>query len=256
MKRATTFIGLMCIAALAQAADTPGERQALFARLPNWTGIWIPDDGIMTRLGARNDVEGEPGLTFKDRVLSAHPPYKPRWESRFRTALRTYQHHLTRKECGFYFPEVMEVPPVFEILITPEQTTFIFSGREIRHIYTDGRGHLPADELWPTPWGDSVGRWEADTLVVDTIAVQARAIFSPLDPMLSTSARYTERIRKVDADHLEDKMTIVDQTALARPWVLKLSYTRVTSVDRLIHGDCTENDRNPVVEGKLAVAAP
>ena len=48
----------------------------------------------------------------------------------------------------------------------------IVAGREIRHIYTDGRPHPSADEIWPTPWGDSIGHWEGETLVVDTIAVQ------------------------------------------------------------------------------------
>src|SRR5580698_4139281 len=59
----------------ATAAPTGQQRQQKFAQLPDWTGIWIADDGIMTRLGLRNDVEGDAGPTFKDLILRKHPPY-------------------------------------------------------------------------------------------------------------------------------------------------------------------------------------
>jgi hypothetical protein len=75
-----------------------------------------------------------------------------------------------------------------------------------------------------------------------------------LNPIFSPSAHFIERIRKVGKDQLEDTLTIEDPVALTRPWTMKLPYTRVTTIDRLIHGDCMENDRNPVVDGKLTVA--
>src|SRR5208282_3957830 len=75
---------LTCFAAT--AAPTAQQRQQTFARLPDWTGIWIADDGIMTRLGLRNDVEGDTGPTFKDLILRKHPPYNTEWEARYQTA--------------------------------------------------------------------------------------------------------------------------------------------------------------------------
>jgi hypothetical protein len=45
-------------------------------------------------------------------------------------------------------------------------------------------------------------------------------------------------------------------TALTRPFIVTLPYKRVTTTDRLVHGDCMQNDRNPVVNGKDSVAPP
>jgi hypothetical protein len=238
------------------AASTTQERQRVFAHLPDWSGIWIADDGIMSRLGLRNDVEGDEGPTFKDRIMfKVAPPYNAEWQRKVQAASAAAKYRATGKECGFYFPGVMESPWVFEVLITPEQTAFIFAGREIRHIYTDGRAHLPSDELWPLPWGDSVGHWEGDTLVVDTISVEAHAEPFQFNPPFSSAAHFTERIRKVQ-DRLEDTMTVQDPIAFTRPWKMTIPYARVTTIDRLIHGDCMQNDRNPVVDGKLTVAPP
>jgi|HubBroStandDraft_1064217.scaffolds.fasta_scaffold198387_1 hypothetical protein len=258
MKRSTAiFLVLALGSTWALATQTAAERQRAFARLPDWTGIWIVDDGIMTRLGLRNDVEGDPGPNFKDAIVFQNPPYNAEWRAKLQAAVQNAQSsRQSSKECGFYFPGVMESPWAFEVLNTPEQTVFIFAGREIRHIYTDGRSHPPSDELWPLPWGDSIGHWEGPTLVVDTISVEAHSVLFQLNPLFSPKAHFTERIRKVGKNRLEDVMTIVDPAALTRPWTFKLPYTRVTTLERLVHGDCMENDRNPVVDGKLTVAPP
>lgn len=255
MKRLVIALCLYVATLQAVAAATTQERQQAFRKLPDWTGIWIADDGIMTRLGLRNDVEGDSGPTFRDRIMSRPAPYNAQWQAKAQAALTsTSKYRQTGKECGFYFPGVMESPWAFEVLITPEETLFVFAGREIRHIYTDGRGHPPGDELWPLPWGDSVGHWEADTLVIDTVSVVAHSDRFQMNPIFSPAAHFTERVRKVGKDRLEDTLTMEDPVALTQPWTMKLPYAHVTTIDRLIHGDCTENDRNPVVDGKLTVS--
>ena len=105
----------------------------------------------------------------------------------------------------------------------------------------DGRGHPPAELLWPTPWGDSVGHWEGDTLVVDTVAVQS----SRFPPTLSEQAHFTERLRMVSEDRFEDQLAIEDPEALTEAWTITIPYERVTDLDRMTHGLCDENDRNP-----------
>ena len=257
--RCLSAVSCLCIAVVhlqtGAAAPAPARVQA-FAKLPDWTGIWIADDGIMTRLGLRNDVEGDSGPTFKDRIMNRPGPYTAEWHAKLTSAKGPSKYRQTGKECGFYFPGVMESPWAFEVVITPEQTLFVFAGREIRHIYTDGRGHPPSDEMWPMPWGDSVGHWEGDTLVVDTVSVVAHSESFQMNPTFSPSAHFTERIRKEGEGRLEDRLTIEDPVALTRPWTMTLPYTRVKTIDRLIHGDCAENDRNPVIDGKLTVAPP
>jgi len=65
----------------------------------------------------------------------------------------------------------------------------------------------------------------------------------------------TEHIRKVDANTLENRMTIVDPLRFTRPWELTIRYTRAVGLDRLIQYGC-EDDRHPLVDGKLVVAPP
>ena len=106
----------------------------------------------------------------------------------------------------------MEAPWMFEVAVLPEETLLIFENGQVRHLYTDGRAHPSNDDLWPTPLGDSIGHWEGDTLVVDTVA---RLSSEPLAPrawvsMLSDRAHFTERLRLLDEDDVEDQLTIED----------------------------------------------
>ena len=72
---------------------------------------------------------------------------------------------------------------------------------------------------------------------------------------LSERAHFTEHLRMLDADILEDRMTIEDPLRFTRPWEVSLRYRRVKNLDRLIATGC-EHDRNPVVNGRLVIAPP
>jgi len=241
-------VAVITLAATSSHAQSDqADRVASFAKLPNWNGIWIAQS--WDNLGLSGHPP--PGAPPTSGALRGNDvPYTAEYAARVAEARRN--NTGTAKECGFPFPFVMENPWVFQFLVTPEETAMIWGGREIRHIYTDGRGHPPAELLWPTPWGDSVGHWEDQTLVVDTVAVQS----SRFPPMLSDQARFTERLSMVSEDRFEDELTIVDPEALTKPWKVTIAYERVTDLDRMIHGLCYENDRNPVVDGKLTVAPP
>lgn len=225
-------------AASAQSATT--ARVEAFAKLPDWTGLWIADS--RSNLG----LSGRPPPGAPQTAALRGPPYTAEWAAKVAAQPRD----PTVTECGFPFPFVMENPWVFQFLITPEETVMIWGGREVRHIYTDGRAHPAAEDLWPTPWGDSVGRWEGDTLVVDTVAVQP----SRFPPLLSEQAHFSERLRRVGADRFEIELTMEDPAALKEPWKITIPYQRVTTLDRMVHGLCDENERNPVVDGKLTIA--
>jgi hypothetical protein len=194
-------------------------------------------------------------------VLNGHPPYNAEWEARHQLGLKDpalKALSAISKVCSFGFPGVMESPALFKLVVTPEETLFVFMTPEVRNVYTDGRRHPAPADLWPTPMGESVGHWEGETLVIETIARRATApirVGSPLS-VLSDQARFTERIRLVSPDRLENEMTIDDPIAFERPWVLKLQYRRVTDLDRLPPHDCAENDRNPIIDGKLTIAPP
>jgi hypothetical protein len=117
-----------------------------------------------------------------------------------------------------------------------------------RPIYTDGRPH-PAESDWdPTFYGHSVGRWEGDTLVVDTVGIKESV---PLAQGMrhSDKLRIVERMHlaKGDADTLVVEMTVEDPLALEKPWSNTLTFKRSREWE-LIEFICAENDRNPVNE--------
>ncbi|HXX45551.1 MAG TPA: hypothetical protein VEJ38_12545 [Candidatus Acidoferrales bacterium] len=249
-------------------------------RMPDWSGQW-------EIVGATPNASG--GMVQPlDEVLKTmqwQPPNNPQTQAtvnlfhgfiqKYVDAVRsgTDPGGISGPTCTFGFPAVMlDSPLMFEVLPTPKETVLIFSGREVRHVYTDGRQHTPKDDLWATPWGDSIGHWEGETLVVDTIAVKApfRNIPPGMIPIfaigaeieeevitiLSPQAQFIERIRMPDKDHLEDQMTVIDPTNLTAPWHLSRTYRRVAHIHRMVYEDCEGEDRNPVVNGHYTLTPP
>jgi hypothetical protein len=270
----------MLISATPAWADSRAEQ---FSRLPNWTGQW-------EIVGVTLDATGGIKESLQE-VLGAmrkwgEPPYKPEVKPIFDQIANEISKlsaedlkggsdpTLTRPNCSFGFPAVMiQSPLMFEVLATPEETIMVFSGREVRHIYTDGRPHTPKDDLWPTLWGDSIGHWEGQTLVIDTIAVEMPPDVGGLPPlilafggdsnadvallaMFSREVRFVERVHMIDKDHLEDRMTIIDTKVFSKPWTISRQYRRVTRMHRLVHEDCEGEDRNPIVAGRYTLTPP
>lgn len=239
---------------------TQRERARIFASLPNWTGIWEAEAWLNTT-AAGKPAGGIEELRAKSPLMG-HPPYNAAWEAQYQANLKNIAtisaESRTRKSCSFAFPLGMDSPAIFQVAVTPEETLFVFVTQDVRHIYTDGRSHPPEDELWPTRMGDSIGHWEGQTLVIETVARLATgsiALASPISK-LSEQAKFTERVRMVSEGVLENEMTIEDPVALERPWTVKIRYHRSPVLKRMMNWDCTENDRNPVVDGKLTVAPP
>ena len=151
------------------------------AGMPDWSGQW-------ENVGATPDASGGFNQSLDEVLKSMQwgPPNKPELQARVDKIVASERKRLEAisrgedpggvdvRACTFGFPSIMlDSPLMFEILPTPKETTLIFSSREIRHVYTDGRPHTPKDDLWATPWGDSIGHWEGQTLVIDTIAVKS-----------------------------------------------------------------------------------
>jgi hypothetical protein len=253
-------VGMLVAFSSAYAAQTPAQqkRARAFAALPDWTGIWEAE-AWSERTLAGKPVGGIERLRAKSELMG-HPPYNAEWEARYQDGMKNLEALRVRsqksKSCSLGFPVGMDSPAIFQIALTPEEALFVFVTQDVRHIYTDGRPHAPEDERWLTRMGDSIGRWEGDTLVIETVSRlphEPLAIASPMSKV-SEHAKFTERVRLVGANVLEDEMTIEDPVTFARPWTVKIRYHRVTDLDRMVNYDCMENDRNPVVDGKLTVA--
>jgi hypothetical protein len=252
------ILAILSLALLSAAhADEMAQqkRASVFAKLPNWNGIW-ETEAWTQRTAAGRPAGGMAEVRAKS-VMMGHPPYKPDWDKRYQAGkAATAASEVGRKVCSFGFPQNMESPALFQVAITPEETLFVFATPDVRHIYTDGRPHTEPDLLWLTRMGDSIGHWEGDTLVIDTIARAAEAPIAIASPGLNVSeqARFVERVRLVSPDRLEDQLTIIDPVALTKPYTVTIHYRRAQDMQRLIHHDCFENDRNPVVDGKLTIA--
>ena len=271
----TRRLAIAAVALLA-CATTAGAQQA--RTMPDWSGLWENVGGTPDPSGGFNE-----SLDWVLTHLEWSPPNNAATQAKVdamqageRKRLDDVAHGINPadafKACTFGYPGLMlDTPLMFEVLATPKETVLIFSSREVRHIYTDGRKHTPKDELWATPWGDSIGHWEGQTLVMDTIAVKdpygppdgggSVSAFGDVEGfltlgILTQQARYVERMRMIDPGHLEDQMTIIDPASLTKPWHMRRTYQRVQHVKRMVYEDCDGEDRNPIVDGKFTLAPP
>ena len=158
-------------------------------------------------------------------------------------------------ECVPYgFPRMMSVAlyPI-EILPSAKQVTIVTEAfSEVRRVYL-GQPQLPIDEVPPGYYGHSVGRWDGDTLVVDTVGLKASIPAYQMMPH-SDRMRITERIRLVAPDYLHDQITIEDPVALEKPVTYTLAYRRLPNY-KMVEFVCENNreytDANGAVKLRL-----
>ncbi len=240
------------------AGPEEGARARVVTALPDWRGIWQSSAWDLDVSG--RTAGGEPQLRATLQLVRP-PPYNAKWQAAYErgmkdTAAVTHEAQ-TIKACTRGFPAILEGPQMFEVAVLPEETLVVWENDQVRHIYTDGRQHPSGDDIWPTRFGDSIGHWDGDTLVIDTVARRSEQL-APRAPfsVLSEGAHFTERLHRVSANEMDDEITIDDPTTLAHPWQMTLKFKRLADMNRLLPYDCTENDRNPIVDGKLIIAPP
>jgi len=90
----------------------------------------------------------------------------------------------------------------------------------VRRVYMDGRGH-PAN-LRPTWMGHSIGRYEGDTLVIDTVGIKDQVWLDTAGHPHSDALRLEERIRRISPDRIEIEITIDDPKTFQKPWKMKM----------------------------------
>ena len=219
--------------------------------LPDWSGVWAMNGGTVFD---RATVEGRGGSNTPG--VREHPPYNAEYEA-------TYVRNLQLRDDGLFpdplsfcgippgFPRIMNMPDVYEFAVTPRQVWIMTeNGPGILRIYTDGREHPDPEMMWPTHTGDSVGHWEGDTLVFDTVSlhssVEGRTILDRTGLYLSDAAHIVTRMRKLDDETIEAQMTIEDHKALTALWVVTKTYRKLEEETRVYDYACAGNNRNPV----------
>jgi len=121
------------------------------------------------------------------------------------------------------FPRVYLHPFPFQIVQSPTEVILLFEYDSTRHqIYTDGRAHDTS--LGPLWNGDSIGHWEGDTLVADTINFNDKTWLDRMGHPHSEQLHVIERIRRMDHDHLEVVFAFEDAKAYTKPWTARMEF--------------------------------
>jgi hypothetical protein len=219
----------------ARSAPTPptAAEWAALAKLPDFTGVWEVGFGAPAGRGAggRGGRAGGP---------PAGPQLTPAYAEKRRARVANPPEDSQAANClppGM--PGIMGQPYPMEFLLTPGLVTIVIEAyTQVRHIYTDGRP-LPAD---PDPkfHGTSIGHWEGDTLVAETVG------FSPQTDLGQATPH-------------SDKMKIIERFKLTDPEALASPFTSTRMLKRhrgwtIAEYICEENNRNFVdANGKAGI---
>jgi len=251
-------------AARVRIAANPAQSSA--SALPDWSGVWQMVGGTVFDRATASGPGGALSAGLRQK-----PPYNAEWEA-------IYQRNLKLRDqsqlpdpintCGTPagFPRVMNLPDMYEFVVRPEQTWILTeNGPNVLRIYTDGRKHPAEEDRWPTYTGDSVGHWEGDTLVFDTLSTKnsqwpssGDTVLDRTGLVLSDAAHVVTRLRRLDAQTMEARMVIEDSKALTAPWNVTKTYRKVEAGTRVYDYGCAENNRNPVdaATGKTLILGP
>ena len=132
-----------------------------------------------------------------------------------------------------------------EFIQSDKQVTIIAEAMsQVRRVYLD-KPQLKIEEVPPGFYGHSVGKWEGDTLVIDTVGVK-ETVLGNRDMPHSDQMRIQERIRLVGADVLHDQITIVDPVVLEKPYTYTNAYRRMPGYEMLEY--VCENNRDYIDE--------
>jgi hypothetical protein len=205
---------------------------ANIAKLPDWSGVWNPK------------------ITDQDKQAKTNmPPWTP-------AANELIQFQLAEEKAGRPPPLFINCLPegmpswmlithnAMEILFTPGRVTMLgeSDGNRLRRIYTDGRPH-PEDPD-PTFHGHSIGKWEGDTLVVDTIGIMPQSLIAISEAAgvpNNGDMHITERIHLVGKNELHDEIEVIAPKVLTKPWKTTRIYfrQRARKYD-IVEGVCLE----------------
>jgi len=136
-------------------------------------------------------------------------------------------------------------PSPFQIVQSPGSVAILFENHFIyRLIYTDGTQHPSDIADYPAFMGHSVGTWEGDKLVVDTVGINERTWLDSAGMEHSAKLHLTETFRKTGPDRIEYVVTYDDPVFFTKPWSMKLGLKRMKKEDRLMEYVCEENEKD------------
>jgi len=195
------------------AQGTTGARSA--AKRPDFSGVW-------ERLGTPRQISNS------DMFHPDQPPLTPWAQERYRIVRKTIKNPLQQAredidpilepycmEPGY--PRVLLRPGAMEIVQTPTALYMNFDEHsQSRRIYMDGRKH--AANAPPTFMGHSIGWWDGETLVTETVGFNDLTWLDGIGTPHSTELKIVEHIRKIAEDTMKIEFRFEDPKAFTRPW--------------------------------------
>ena len=185
---------------------------------PDLSGIWAAPNGkYLANLAADGiEVQMQPWAEqlFKQRVSN---------DAKDRPSGRCLPHSVTDFDGHFTPRKIVQTPGLLIMLFE--------SYHAYRQIFTDGRP-LPEDRD-PAWYGYSVGKWDGETLVVDTVGLNEKTWLDDTGHPHSDALHIIERFRRLDFGHMQVQVTIDDPKAYKKPWTATIPWDFVPDTDLL-----------------------
>jgi len=193
---------------------------------PDLNGLWGPD---------RNFIYDVVSTLKKGEVL----PLQPWAEKVTRERMSNADPEASCLPAGV--PRMAPYP--WKIVQQPKLMVFLFEGNihTYRQIFMDGRGH--PDDPDPTWYGHSIGKWEGDTLVVDSIGFNDKFWFDFAGHPHTEKLHITERFRRPDYSHLDFEVVIDDPGAYTKPFTM-YGHSPLVENSEIIEYICNENNQD------------
>jgi len=198
------MLAMYCVEAARTGGQSRGTTAGTGTSVPDFTGVWM-------------ERKFQPKM-----YLDGAPPLQPWAEAKFKAVdLTTDDPNLDCLPEGV--PRVMFIPLPMEIMQIPGRVIMIQEAwNQLRRIYTDGRQH-PMD-LDATFMGHSIGKYEGDTLVIDTVGLSEKTWLDHVGLPHSDALHVIERVRRIDHNTLEDDFTIDDPKTFTKIWTARQIY--------------------------------
>ena len=236
----TSLLGSYVVAGQAPAASqAPAYRAPRTPDgKPNLNGIWQVLSTANWDLLPHSADEGIPagqGVVEGDEI-----PYLP-------AALAKKKENLAKRKTADPLskcflpgvPRITYVPFPFEIVQTPKYVAIVYEfDHAMRIIYTDGSPHPPPNDFW---MGDSRGRWQGDTLVVDVTHFNDETWFDNAGNYHSDALHVVERYTPIGPDAINYEATVEDPKVFSRPWKISMPlYRRLEKGIQLLEYECVD----------------
>jgi hypothetical protein len=255
MRNRAIVLNLALAAAIGFSSVTfAQQRGAPKNQTPDLSGVWSMRTSPTTRYLLGTFTPEEPPMTpwAQERMKLNKPSFGANGVADSNDPVNP----TTIDAVGCFPPGVPRIylhPFPMEIVQSPGRVLMIYEFNHfVRQIFTDGRKH--STDLGPTWMGDSIGKWEGDTLVADTIGFNDKTWLDRAGHPHSKNLHLVERFRRVDANTLTIDLTIEDPTAYTKPLKSQLTFqlrpnwniTEMICEDNITYNEYLKNEERPV----------